>query len=358
MRFPYDTSYRDGHALLRYPAGRIAYGVLAIALLAAPLLLPKFYVGEMAYLFIMCVASLGLMVLIGYTGQVSLGHSAFIAIGAYAHAWMLGHGVPFLASIVLAACITGAIGLVIGLPAIRVSGLYLAMVTLAFAILTEHVIGHWNGVTGGFNGLNVDTPVLFGLDLSRLYPFYYLCLTVLVLVLLGLVNLTRARTGRAFMGVRDSEAAAYSLGIWVAGYKVLAFVVSAMVTGLAGALLAHQVRFLTPDGFGLIVSLELVLMVTIGGLGSLRGALLGAFLISMLPNFISRIKPLLPEQIARQFGLEIFVFGLVLALFVLFEPKGLNGRWIKLKTFFETFPLYRKDMFKRGKTYMKSERYR
>ena len=358
MRFPYDTSYRDGHALLRYPVGRIAYAVLAAALLAAPWLLPKYYVGEFSYLFIMCVASLGLMVLVGFTGQVSLGHSAFIAIGAYAHGWMLGQGVPFVPSIVLASGIAGAIGLVIGLPAIRVSGLYLAMVTLAFAILTEHVIGHWKSVTGGFSGLTVNNPLVLGFDLSGLRAFYYLCLGVLAVVLLGLVNLVRAKTGRAFMGVRDSEAAAYSLGIWVAGYKVLAFVVSAMVTGLAGALLAHHVRFLTPEGFGLIMSLELVLMVTIGGLGSLRGAILGAILISMLPTFISRIKPLLPTQVSKQFGLEIFVFGLVLALFVLFEPKGLNGRWIKFKTFLEAFPLYRQDMFKRGKTYMKSERYK
>ncbi len=358
MRFHYDTSYRDSQALLRYPVGRIAYAVLLLILLAIPWLLPRYYVGEMSYLFIMCIASLGLMVLVGYTGQVSLGHSAFIAIGAYSHTWLLSQGLPLPLAMCLAVAMTGAVGLVIGLPAIRVSGLYLAMVTLAFAILTEHVIGHWKSVTGGFNGLTVGNPVVLGFDLSGLRPFYYLCLGLLVLVVLGLVNLLRAKTGRAFMGVRDSEAAAYSLGIWVAGYKVLAFVISAMVTGLAGALLAHHVRFLTPEGFGLILSLELVLMVTIGGLGSVRGALLGAVLISMLPTFISRIKPLLPEQISKQFGLEIFIFGLVLALFVLFEPKGLNGRWIKFKAFLETFPLYRQDMFKRGKSYMKSERYK
>ena len=358
MRFHYDTSYRDSHALLRYPVGRIAYTVLLLLLLAVPWLLPKYYVGELSYLFIMCVASLGLMILVGYTGQVSLGHSAFLAIGAYAHSWMLAQGVPLGLSMLLAAGFTGAVGLVIGLPAIRVSGLYLAMVTLAFAILTEHIIGHWKSVTGGFSGFAVGNPLLLGYDLSGLRPFYYLCLGVLALVLLGLVNLMRSQTGRAFQGVRDSEAAAFSLGIWVAGYKVLACVLSAMVTGLAGALLAHHVRFLSPEGFGLILSLELVLMVTIGGLGSLRGAVFGAILISLLPTFISRIKPMLPEQISKQFGLEIFVFGLVLALFVLFEPKGLNGRWIKFKTFLETFPLYRQDMFKRGKSYMKSERYK
>ena len=358
MRFHYDTSYRDGHALLRYPVGRGAYALLLLLLLALPWVLSKYYVGEISYLFIMCIASLGLMLLVGYTGQVSLGHSAFIAIGAYTHGWLLGQGMPFPLAIGLAAGFTGLVGLVIGLPAMRVSGLYLAMVTLAFAILTEHVVGHWKSVTGGFNGLSVGNPMLLGFDLSGLRSFYYLCLAMLVLVLLCLVNLTRSKTGRAFMGVRDSEAAAYSLGIWVGGYKVFAFVISAVVTGLAGALLAHHVRFLTPEGFGLIMSLELVLMVTIGGLGSLRGAILGAFVISMLPAFISRIKPLLPDQIAKQFGLETFVFGLVLALFVLFEPKGLNGRWTKFKAFLETFPLYRQDMFKRGKSYMRSERYK
>jgi branched-chain amino acid transport system permease protein len=358
MRFDYDTSYRDGKRLLRYPSQKLAYGLLLAVLVAAPWLLPKYYVGELTYLYILSIASLGLMVLSGYTGQVSLGHSAFLAVGAYAHAWFLSQGVPFAASILLAAGFSALVGLALGLPAIRVSGLYLAMVTLAFAILIEHVLGRWKSVTGGFNGMPVNDPVLFGLDLSGLKPFYFLCLGCLVIVLLLLVNLMRGRTGRAFVGVRDSEAAAASLGIWVSGTKVLAFVVSAAVTGFAGALLAHHVRHITPEGFNLLLSLELVLMVTIGGLGSLRGAVLGAFLIGMVPALISQIKPLLGERIGKQFGLEIFFFGFILAFFVLFEPKGLNGRWLKIKAFFETFPLYRKDVFRRGKTYMKSERYR
>ena len=130
------------------------------------------------------------------------------------------------------------------------------------------------------------------------------------------------------------------------------------MTGIAGALIAHHLQYLTPDGFTLLLSLELVLMVVIGGVGSLRGAILGAVLISMLPTAISRLKPLLPERMATQFGLEIFVFGLILALFVLFEPTGLNGRWLKLRALLQSFPLYRRDTFKRQKRYMKSERYR
>lgn len=358
MRFDYDTSYVDPQRLLRYRSQWLAYGALVLALIAAPWLLPAYYVGELNYLFIVSIASLGLMILTGYTGQVSLGHAAFLAVGAYAHAWFLNNGFGFIASILCASALTAMVGLVIGLPAIRVSGLYLAMVTLACALVTEQIIGRWKDVTGGYSGLPVPAPIVFGFDVGSLRAFYFLCLFILIAVLVGLINLVRGRTGRAFVGVRDSEAAAYTLGIWVGGYKVLAFVISAFVTGIAGALLAHHLQFLTPDGFGLTLSMELVLMVVIGGLGSLRGAIFGAVLIGLLPTLISKIKPALPAGIATQFGLETFAFGLILALFVMFEPAGLNGRWIKLKVLLQNFPIYRRSTFRRGKAYMHSERYR
>jgi branched-chain amino acid transport system permease protein len=357
-RFSYDTSYRDASRLLRGRAGYGSYAALVAALIAGPYFLPGYYADELTYLFIVSIASLGLMVLTGFTGQVSLGHSAFMAIGAYAEAWLLGHGVPFPVALPAAGLVAGAVGFVIGLPTLRVSGLSLAMVTLAFASLVELIIGRWESVTGGYTGIPVDAPSLFGLDLSGGHRFYYLCFGVLAVVLLGLINLMRSQYGRAFVGVRESPGAAYGLGIWVPGYKVLAFVISAALTGLAGALLAHQLQFLTPDAFGIIQSFELLLMVVIGGLGSLRGAILGAILIGLMPTFISLIKPLLPDRIAGQFGLDVFVYGLILAVFVLFEPLGLNGRWLKLKRLIEEFPIYRRTTFRRRKTYMQSERYR
>lgn len=358
MRFAYDTSYQDSRRLLRYPSDWFAYGALLAALIAAPSLVPHFYIGELTYLFIMCVASLGLMLLIGFTGQLSFGHAAFVAIGCYSHVWLLSHDVPFLLSLVGASALAGLAGLLIGLPAIRVSGLHLAMVTLAFSIIVEQVIGRWKDVTGGFTGVAVPRPRIAGFDLGGQRQLYFFCLVATVLVLLALINLLRGHTGRAFTALRDSEAAAQSLGVWTAGYKVFAFALSAGVTGFAGALLAHHMQYVTPEGFSLLLSLELVMMVVIGGLGSLRGAILGAIFISVLPTGISIVKPILPQQIAGQFGLEIFIFGLILALFILFEPAGFNGRWLKLKKLFEYFPLYRKDTFRRGKTYMRSERYR
>lgn len=358
MRFPYDVSYADATRLFRHAETRLAYGALAIALLAAPFALSPFYLGELTYLLILSIASLGLMVLKGYSGQVSLGPSAFVAIGAYAHAILLNAGVPFLVSLPCAAGIAGLAGALVGIPAIRVSGLYLAMVTLAFAVIVEHVLVRWKSLTGGFNGLEVPTPEILGLRMGSPRSFYFLCLAVLVLLLIALVNLMRGSVGRILVAIRESESASLSLGIWVAAWRVLAFVLSSLVLGAAGALMSHHLQFLTPDGFSLLLSLELVLAVVIGGLGSLRGAVLGAFLVGLLPSIISHIKPVLPDRLAKQFGIEIFVYGLVLLTVVLFEPTGLNGRWTKIKAFFSSFPFYRRDMHRRVKTYLASERYK
>lgn len=358
MRFEYHTRYRQGFALMRHPRDWISYGLLLALLLALPFFASTYLIGELGYVLILCIASMGLMVLTGFTGQVSLGHASFVAIGAYAHAWLMAHGVPFIVSLPLAGLIAAAAGLVVGIPAIRVSGLYLAMVTLAFAIVVEQVIGMWRGVTGGFMGMLVETPNIMGLSLGSPRAFYYVCLILTVLCVLALANLMRSGIGRAFTGVRDSEAAAFALGIAVARVKIAAFGLSAGITGLAGALMAHHIGYLTPDAFTLLLSLDLVLMVVIGGIGSLRGAILGAILISLLPNAVAALKSLLPDAMARQSGLEIFVAGLVLALFVLFEPTGLNGRWLKLRMLYESFPLYRRDTFRRQKSYMKSERNR
>jgi branched-chain amino acid transport system permease protein len=213
-------------------------------------------------------------------------------------------------------------------------------------------------VTGGHSGLAVPEPALFGFGLSSPRAFYFLCLVVLVVVLLLLVNLMRSATGRAFIGIRDSEAAAQGLGIAVARTKVLAFSLSAGISGLAGALLAHQMQHITPEAFGLALSLQLVLMVFIGGLGSLRGAILGAVLIGLLPSFISALKETLPARLGAQFGLELFVYGAVLTFFVLLEPAGLNGRWIRIRKVLAEFPWVRSSRAHRTKTYMRSERYK
>ena len=210
-------------------------------------------------------------------------------------------------------------------------------------------------MTGGHSGLAVPDPVLFGFSLGAPLPFYFLCLAMLALVLWLLLNLTRSATGRAFVGVRDSEAAAQGLGIHVARTKVLAFVISAAVSGLAGALLAHQTQFITPESFGLALSLQLVLMVFIGGMGSLRGAILGALLIGMLPSLISLAKPLLPAASAASSGSSCSSMARCWCSSCC-SSRAASTAAGPLRSALDEFPLRRRGGFRRQKAYMRSER--
>ncbi|MBT8100555.1 MAG: branched-chain amino acid ABC transporter permease, partial [Gammaproteobacteria bacterium] len=187
---------------------------------------------------------------------------------------------------------------------------------------------------------------------------YALDLAFAILVVWGAANLFRSPTGRSFLAVRDSELSARCLGVNVEWVKIQSFGVSAAITGLAGALLAHHLTYLVPEVFGVLESLKLMLMIVVGGLGSLLGAVLGAIFISVLPVALSFLKDILPASIGQQAGLEPLLFGLIIVVVLVFEPLGLYGRWLKLRFFFETFPYYRKSSFVRQKTYLKTERMR
>jgi branched-chain amino acid transport system permease protein len=171
-----------------------------------------------------------------------------------------------------------------------------------------------------------------------------------------MINLMRSPTGRAFVAIRDSEISAQSMGIHLARYKTVAFALSAMLTGVAGALYAHKLQFISPDQFGLLQSIELLLLIVVGGLGSVHGAFLGAIFVISMPQLIALGKDYLPAAIGMAPGLQGVVFGVVLIAFVLFEPMGIYGRWLKVRTYLQIFPFYRKGMFKRQKSFQKSDR--
>jgi branched-chain amino acid transport system permease protein len=286
----------------------------------------------------------------------SLGHAAFMAIGAYTHGYFLGVGAPFLVSFALAGIFGLAIGALITIPLKRMTGIYFAIASLAFAIIVEEIISHWKSVTGGLGGMSVDMPVIFGFELASTWHFYFLCLAVLLAVLYCTINLVRSPSGRAFVAIRDSEISAESMGINLSIYKIKSFAISGCFTGLAGALFAHRMYFLTPEAFNFLLSIQLLMMVVVGGLGTVHGAIFGAVFVGLLPQVIAIAKDYLPPAIGEFPALEPGLFGIIMVLFIIFEPMGLYGRWIKLKLFFQMFPLYRKATFKRQKTYLKTER--
>jgi branched-chain amino acid transport system permease protein len=358
MRFLFRTHYDQDVRLIRHNGQRFWYGLLLAAVLLAPLGLDDFYLGELALVYIYAIAGIGLMLLVGYTGLVSLGHAAFLAIGAYAHTWFLSHGWPFPLALLKASLITGLIGALVGLPAMRMTGIYLAIATLAFAVIVEQVIVHWDSVTGGFRGMVVPSPHLFGLDLGGSVAFYFVCLLILLTCLLFALNILRSPTGRAMTAVRDSEISAQSMGIHLARTKSMAFALSAAFTGLAGGLLANKLGYVAPEAFTVLISIQLLLMVVVGGLGSLHGVIYGAIFIGLLPQAIAMTRDLLPPAVGQLPGLEPGVFGLILILFLVYEPLGIYGRWVKIRTYFELFPLYRRATFKRQKSYLRTERMR
>ena len=356
MRFIFKTDYGQDIRLVKHSGQVFWYGLLLLFMLSAPAWAGDYFLSQLSFVLVYAVAGLGLMVLSGYTGLASIGHAAFLGVGAYVQAVLSARGWPFPLTMLLAAALAGSAGVVVGLPALRVKGIYLAIATLSFGFIVEEVLARWESVTHGNSGLTVVSAQFFGVDLGSSEAFYYLALGVCVLVTLGVLNLLRSATGRAFIAIRDSEISAQSMGIHLARYKTLSFALSAAIVGLAGALYAHKLRFISPDQFSIAQSIDLLLLVVVGGLGSVHGAFLGAIFLITMPQLIALGKDWLPPAIGQATGLQGLVYGLVLMAFVLFEPMGLYGRWLKIRTWLQLFPFYRRGMFKRQKSFMKSER--
>jgi branched-chain amino acid transport system permease protein len=357
MRFLFKTDYAQDIRLAQHGGQVFWYGLLMAALVAAPLL-PEYLLSQLTFILIYGIVGLGLMLLAGYTGLFSIGHAAFFGVGAYAQAVLTGRGWPFPLALLTGTVLSAATGIVVGLPALRVKGIYLGIATLSFGFIVAEVFARWESVTGGNAGKTVGAPKMFGWTADSAPSFYYLCLVLAVVCTLACLNLLRSPTGRAFVAIRDSEISAQSMGIHLARYKTLSFAISAALAGIGGALYAHQIRFLSPDQFDIVQSIDLLLMVVIGGLGSIHGAFLGAIFLIGLPQAIGAVKDYLPPGIGQAPGLKAVVYGTVLVAVVLFEPLGLYGRWLKVRTYLQLFPFYRQGMFRRQKAFQKSERLR
>lgn len=356
MRFLFKTDYDQDIRLAKHSGHVFWYSTLGVLLVLAPWLIDEYWLAQLSFILIYAIVGLGLMVLAGFTGLFSLGHAAFLGVGAYTQAILVNAGVPFTLAILGAASLSALVGVVVAMPALRVKGIYLGMATLALGFILEEVFARWEHMTGGNSGLFVNAPEFLGSTVDTAGGFYFICLGITVLATLGVLNLLRSPTGRAFVAIRDSEISAQSMGIHLASYKTLSFAISAALAGIGGALYAHKIQFLTPDQFSIIQSIDLLLMVVIGGLGSVHGAFFGAIFLISMPQMIALGKDYLPDSVAQAPGLTATVYGIFLVGFVLFEPMGLYGRWLKIRTYFQLFPFYRRGMFKRQKSFQKSDR--
>ncbi len=310
-----------------------------------PLISSQYFLYVVNSVGIAAIAAIGLNILIGYTGQISLGHGAFFGVGAYGAAYLAANWeVPFLISLPAAGLITALTGLIFGLPSSRLKGLYLTIATLAGQFIIEYVLIHWETVTRGTMGITLPTANIFGIDITGDVRFFYVIFTLLVLMLWLAVNLMRTKFGRAFVAIRDNDRAAEGMGISIFPYKLLAFAISSFYAGVAGAVWAYYTMSITTEPFNLGLSVEYIAMVIIGGMGSMSGAIFGAVFITGLNEILRWGTDLMMNMgLVTQLGLNMaplreFVFGLAIVLFILLEPRGLAEVWRIVRSSFRLWP--------------------
>ena len=339
----FHTRYESDMGLRPRPTQRIRLAIFAAAVLVFPFLAGPYWLDLANQVAIATVGAIGLNILVGYTGQISLGQGAFMGVGAYAAGLLtLNLGLPWGVSLVLACLVTAAVGTFFGLPSLRLKGLYLAIATLAAQQIVQWAMVHWTALTGGTEAIVLPSPRLFGVRLNTAFNFYWIAVVAAAATALFAANLFRSRAGRAFVAVRDQDVAASVIGVDVFRTKLLAFATSSFFVGLAGALIAFYRTIITWERFTLEVSIVYLAMIIVGGLGSIRGSFFGAALITLLPALIANAGRALQDTAPQVAGLLPYaqqaVFGVVIILFLIFEPRGLSKLWGNVKDYFHVWP--------------------
>lgn len=338
----FKTSYEADLGLVDTRLRWTALAALVLTLLLLPRLASPFLLELVTQTALAAVGALALNLLMGLAGQISLGHAGFIAAGAFTTAALVetGWGSPLVA--VPAAALVGAgLGVAVGIPALRLKGLYLALGTLAMHHVVLYAAGELQNRWGSNTGYTIPAPRLLGWTLKGTVTWYYTLVLIAAVVLVLCVNLGRSRAGRAWMAIRDREIAAESVGIDVARYKVLAFVCSSVLTAMAGALFAYYRGFVSVEAFSFFLAVEYIAMVIIGGLGSALGAVLGAAFVTLLPYAIDAAVAHLELPGGTEYYLfpaKFGAFGLLMAVFLIFEPQGLVGIWRRARNWFFLWP--------------------
>jgi branched-chain amino acid transport system permease protein len=337
-------NYAQDMAIVRT---RTQWGLLIgflIVLFTAPLYLSNYWLSVFNLIGVTLIAATGLNILVGYCGQLSIGHAGFIAVGAYTSAVLTNRfDMPFLVGLISAGLLSGLVGLIFGLPSVRVKGFYLAITTIAAQFIIIWVINHW-GITGGFLGITVPYASIGGLVFRTRFSQFYLIMVVVAIVVLIAKNLARTKVGRAFIAIRDNDLAAEVMGVNLLYYKLLAFFIGCFLAGVAGALLAHTTYSLNPEQFSFNDSILYIGMIIIGGLGTTIGPILGVVFIRLLQQFLTvNLVPfleksftMLPSGFAS--GVTPMLFGLVIILFLVLEPRGLAHRWSLFKAEYRLWP--------------------
>lgn len=341
----YKQAYGELIVLTDSPAVKGWLVVLAVLLVAAPVLLSSYLLSHLTVILFTLVGVLGLTVLTGFTGLISLGHVGFLMLGAYAYAIGVTRlNLPPELALLLSALVPAIFGLVVGLPSLRLHGLYLAITTLAFSSIVSAVILAGGKFTGAGRGIMLSRPRVLGLDLSSDRAFYWFCLAVGVLTVLVVLNLRRSYVGRALVALRDNDIAARTMGINLVRFKLLAFLVSAAITGVAGALMALYMSIASVESFPFLLSIEALAIIIVGGIGSVLGAVFGTVFIVTMPELFSALVSSLGGRVQELMTtsaheIKSVLYGLAIIGFLRFDPRGLRGIWHDLRHAWVYWPL-------------------
>jgi branched-chain amino acid transport system permease protein len=336
------ASYEADMAVFDSAFARWLLAAFVAALIAFPSIGTSYWLDVFNRVGIAVIAALGLNILTGFTGQISLGNAAFLAVGAYTTAWLSGKGVPFVVAMYVSGLVSALVGMVFGIPSLRLKGLYLAIATLAAHFIVEFTVVHWEAVTGGVNGISIEPARIGGFAFDTDRKLYYVILAAAIFHVWFAKNLFRTRLGKAFIAVRDHDISAEVMGVDVFRHKLYAFAVSSFFVGVAGSLLAYQAKIISPENFPLGVAIDQLGMIIIGGLGSILGSILGAAFITLLPEVLrivtSALAGQLPQLVQLFAALKLGVFGLTIVLFLIFEPDGMSARWHRIKAYWKLYP--------------------
>ena len=335
-------SYAADAALFDSPTQQGWALVLALALLTFPFLASEYWLYLACLVAINVASTVGLNILTGYTGLVSLGQAAFMGLGAYTVAVLqLRLGSPMLLNLLAGGGVAMLAGVLVGLPSLRVKGLYLAIATIAAGVIAHFAFSHFTQLTGGTAGIAVPPGRLFGHELDTSFKLYWVIVPVTVLLLLGAANLFRTRIGRAFIAIRDRDISAEVLGIALLPYKLLSFAISSFYAGVAGGLFAYFFRAVTPESFPLLMSIFFLAAVIVGGMGTVLGSILGAVFMTLVPELLKLVVGWLPLGANATLILSpvrTIVFGSMIVLFLIFEPHGLAEMWRRTRRLFHLWP--------------------
>src|SRR5512134_145587 len=337
------TTYEKDIEILQTPTTKIGVAAFLAFLLVWPFLVKGEYLWVTLQILIAVIGAVGLNILTGFTGQISLGQGAFLGVGAYTSAYITAKmGLSFWIGVPAAGLTTALAGMVFGIPSLRLKGLYLAIATLASQFILEWIFVRWEPVTGGSYGIVVSRPSIGGFAFESDGSYYYVVLGIAIVMILFAANLMRTKTGRAFMAVRDHYISAEIMGISLYKYRLLSFGISSFYAGVAGALFGHALKFVSSEQFNIGVSIVYLAMIIIGGLGSIIGSIFGAVFMILLPKLLSVITTSVsadfPALARLAVSFEQGIFGLIIVLFLIFEPDGLAHRWKLIKAYWKLYP--------------------